>query len=54
MKEKRQEKKPYVAPKLIAISLRPEEAVLGNCKIGSSSGPGTPTCSALHCHTIGS
>jgi hypothetical protein len=32
-------KKPYVAPQLIAVSLRPEEAVLGHCKIAGGSGP---------------
>ena len=26
-------------PQLITISLRPEEAVLGNCKISGGSGP---------------
>jgi len=31
-------KKPYEPPKVMAINLRPEEAVLGNCKIGSSAG----------------
>jgi hypothetical protein len=48
-------KKPYEPPKVMAISLRPEEAVLGNCKIGSSAGPVNPTCSSFpHCSTVGS
>lgn len=48
-------KKPYKPPQLVTISLRPEEAVLGNCKIaGGSGGPTPPTCSALFCHSIGS
>lgn len=32
-------KKPYEPPALAVISLRPEEAVLGNCKISGGSGP---------------
>jgi hypothetical protein len=34
------EKKPYEAPKLTTISLRPEEAVLGHCKVSGSGGAG--------------
>ena len=33
-------KKSYVPPQLTAISLRPEEAVLGHCKIAGQSMPG--------------
>ena len=47
-------KKPYEPPKVMAINLRPEEAVLGNCKIGSSAGPVASSCSTLHCSTVGS
>ncbi len=47
-------KRPYEPPKVMAINLRPEEAVLGNCKIGSSAGPVAASCSTLHCATIGS
>jgi hypothetical protein len=47
-------KRPYEPPKVMAINLRPEEAVLGNCKIGNSAGPVSSTCGALHCMTIGS
>lgn len=32
-------KKEYQAPQLTTISLRPEEAVLGHCKISGSGGP---------------
>ena len=32
-------RKIYESPKLVVISLRPEEAVLGHCKIGGGSGP---------------
>ena len=34
-------KKPYTRPEVTLIDLRPEEAVLGNCKTLGSSGPGT-------------
>lgn len=32
-------RKPYEPPALAVISLRPEEAVLGNCKTSGGSGP---------------
>ena len=47
-------KKSYEPPKVMAINLRPEEAVLGNCKTSGSGGPVSGTCAALHCMTIGS
>jgi hypothetical protein len=48
--------KPYEAPKLVRISLRPEEAVLGNCKNSSSAGPVTSgPCTMLGpCMSVGS
>jgi len=46
-------KKPYDAPKLTTISLRPEEAVLGHCKTSGSSFPGFP-CTAFVCSNVGS
>lgn len=49
-----QVKKPYLKPQLRKVELRPEEAVLGNCKSGVTAGP-TPTCSAVgNCSTLGS
>jgi hypothetical protein len=33
-------RKAYESPRLVAISLRPEEAVLGHCKIAGGTGPG--------------
>jgi hypothetical protein len=36
--------KPYEAPKIIRVSLRPDEAVLGHCKTPSSAGPASPGC----------
>lgn len=32
-------RKVYESPRLVAISLRPEEAVLGHCKIAGGTGP---------------
>jgi len=47
-------KKPYQPPQLTAISLRPEEAVLGHCKISGQSQPGN-ICGVLGlCPTAGS
>ena len=45
------EKKRYIKPELKKVQLRPEEAVLGACKISSSSGP-VGDCST--CSTSGS
>lgn len=48
-------KKSYEPPQLVTINLRPEEAVLGHCKIsGGGGGPNPPTCAALFCMSIGS
>jgi hypothetical protein len=48
-------KKPYESPQLVTINLRPEEAVLGHCKIsGGGGGPNPPTCAALFCMSVGS
>ncbi len=45
----------YAAPKLMTISLRPEEAVLGACKSSSISGSASLSpCVVLFCHSIGS
>jgi len=30
---------PYESPKVVRISLRPHEAVLGHCKVTGASGP---------------
>jgi hypothetical protein len=48
-------KKLYESPQLVTINLRPEEAVLGHCKIsGGGGGPNPPTCTSLFCMSIGS
>jgi hypothetical protein len=38
------EKKPYVKPQVQEVPLRPDEAVLGNCKTSSTSGPAQHRC----------
>ena len=50
---KDQPKKPYVKPEVMQVPLRSEEAVLGNCKSASTSGPVSATCMAT-CMTVGS
>jgi hypothetical protein len=48
-------KRPYEAPRLTTISLRPEEAVLGNCKTSGTGGPVQPTCTFMsNCRLPGS
>jgi hypothetical protein len=46
--------KEYTPPKLVRISLRPEEAVLGHCKIAGSAGAASTSCTAVFCRTPGS
>jgi len=50
----KEDRKPYEAPKIIRVSLRPDEAVLGHCKISGVAGPGNSSCGALFCRTPGS
>jgi hypothetical protein len=52
--EKKDERKPYEAPRLIRVSLRPDEAVLGHCKISGGAGPTSSSCASLFCKTPGS
>jgi hypothetical protein len=49
-------KKPYEPPQLTTISLRPEEAVLGHCKISGTAGAILSSCTALGtpCNSLGS
>lgn len=46
-------KKPYQPPQLATISLRPEEAVLGHCKVLGTGGAGGSAC-GFTCPTAGS
>ena len=48
-------RKAYEPPRALSINLRPEEAVLGNCKTASVAGPVSFTCTTTGmCKTIGS
>jgi len=47
-------KKKYEPPQLTKVSLRPEEAVLGACKISGGRGPIGNDCNATQCRTLGS
>jgi hypothetical protein len=44
----------YEPPRLTTISLRPEEAVLGHCKVMGSNGPGQPGGCSFLCSSAGS
>jgi hypothetical protein len=49
-------KKPYSAPQVRRVELRPDEAVLGMCKTPGTTGPGGPDCNMaiIACSTLGS
>lgn len=47
-------KKTYEPPQLTTISLRPEEAVLGHCKISGQSGAGSACALVGFCPNSGS
>ena len=48
-------KKSYAKPGISEVKLRPEEAVLGNCKISGGSGPMATGCvAAAACNSLGS
>lgn len=44
----------YQPPEVVRVSLRPEEAVLGHCKVSGSAGPAAPSCVTFFCKTFGS
>jgi len=46
----------YSKPELVQVPLRPEEAVLGNCKMPTAAGPGGTDCSVSlgGCFSLGS
>ncbi|HXK59320.1 MAG TPA: hypothetical protein PLP42_05430 [Acidobacteriota bacterium] len=49
------QRKPYSEPILTEVPLRPEEAVLGNCKVNQLNGPHQSVCSdKVNCITIAS
>ena len=48
-------KKLYVKPELRQVPLRPQEAILGFCKVNNTRGPGIATCAfPSSCYTLGS
>ena len=50
-------KAPYQPPKVVRVSLRPQEAVLGHCKVTGSTGAVSTGCiNPLHvaCRSMGS
>jgi hypothetical protein len=54
-KTKGKSKAPYQTPQVVRVSLRPEEAVLGHCKVTGAAGPISGSCgAALRCRTFGS
>ena len=56
-KKKTDARKPYQQPEARRFPLRPDEAVLGNCKSNSAGGPsaGSTSCHAVgFCRTAGS
>jgi len=40
-------KKPYEPPQIVQVNLRPEEAVLGNCKFMGVAGPANSSCATI-------
>jgi hypothetical protein len=50
------QKKRYVKPELFRVELRPEEAVLGNCKTmgGTMGGGASGSCDTFSCQSQGS
>jgi len=54
-KPKTQEKAPYQPPEVVRVSLRPEEAVLGHCKVTGTTGPVSGSCKfPTPCPSLGS
>jgi hypothetical protein len=44
----------YHPPQVVRVSLRPEEAVLGHCKVAGITGPISSSCRTSFCRTFGS
>ena len=54
-RDPQQKKRAYMKPELKQVPLRPDEAVLGNCKTSNTVGPVQGTCSVVGgCFTLGS
>jgi hypothetical protein len=53
--EPERKKKPYEKPMVCVVALRPDEAVLGNCKTVAVSGPAMADCTFFGgCSSAGS
>jgi hypothetical protein len=52
--EGKRQKKPYLAPSVEKVPLRPEEAVLGFCKNDNVAGPRGAKCRPAVCSSQGS
>ena len=52
--EREEKRRPYRKPELRRVQLRPEEAVLGNCKTSGTAGPAAADCTSFSCSTNGS
>jgi hypothetical protein len=48
------DKKSYEPPRLVTISLRPEEAVLGHCKTSTGTDQCGNPCATFLCRSVGS
>jgi hypothetical protein len=48
------DKASYQPPQVVRVSLRPEEAVLGHCKVAGVTGPISGSCGKFFCKTFGS
>jgi hypothetical protein len=53
MEKNEPRRKPYKKPEVKKIALKPEEAVLGGCKVTSQTGPGYAGCNlvGVYCYT---
>jgi hypothetical protein len=52
-KEEKRSRTPYVKPGIERVELRPEEAVLGACKLAGVAGPAQSNCSTpLRCNSL--
>ncbi len=52
---RKKDRRQYAKPTLTEVELRPDEAVLGQCKNGNTNGPGTgvSNCGIAPCNAYG-
>ncbi len=51
-REKDKARRSYTKPAVKRVHLRPEEAVLGACKVSGSVGPAAANCGVIPCTTL--